>query len=125
MFILFSFLLACANEPVDSAIDYDLSTEVTSSGGAWTATWISDPAPIPFNEPFSLAFAGPDAGPDAAWALDVTMPEHGHGMQVSPLLTPGDGELMAEGLVFHMIGIWEMTLEVDGESATFYVDCCE
>ena len=114
-------IVGCASEE-DSGMVFDFSTEVTSDGGGYTVSWAPEPDPLPFNEPFSITFSAPGA---SEFALDVTMPTHGHGMQVEPLLTPSEGALLAEGLVFHMSGVWQMDVEVDGELASFYVECCD
>jgi len=46
--------------------------------------------------------------------IDATMPEHRHGMNYRPSLTPlGDGQWRAEGLMFHMAGRWELRFDVD------------
>lgn len=44
---------------------------------------------------------------------DATMPEHRHGMNYRPAITPlGGGRFRIEGMMFHMAGRWELAFEV-------------
>jgi len=44
---------------------------------------------------------------------DATMPEHRHGMNYRPAITPlGDGRFRVEGMMFHMAGHWQLSFEV-------------
>lgn len=46
--------------------------------------------------------------------VDATMPEHRHGMNYRPTLSAkGGGRYVAEGLLFHMPGRWELTFDVE------------
>jgi hypothetical protein len=46
--------------------------------------------------------------------VDATMPEHRHGMNYRPTLAPkGGGRYLAEGLMFHMPGRWELSFDVE------------
>lgn len=50
---------------------------------------------------------------------DATMPEHRHGMNYRPLITPlGDGRFRVEGMMFHMAGHWELVFEVEAGKET-------
>ncbi len=51
---------------------------------------------------------------------DATMPEHRHGMNYRPAITPlGDGRFRVEGMMFHMAGRWELAFEVrNGKEVT-------
>ncbi|MCX7147221.1 MAG: hypothetical protein NT042_13745 [Sulfuritalea sp.] len=45
--------------------------------------------------------------------VDATMPEHRHGMNYRPAITPmGAGRFRVEGMMFHMAGHWELAFEV-------------
>ena len=124
--IIQAMLMGCSGgEAEDSAIAYDFATTATTSGGTYDVSWTTEPDPLPFNETFSLRFDVPGASSEAAYGLEVTMPAHGHGMQVEPLMTAEEDGLLTEGLIFHMAGVWEVALTVDGEDATFWIDCCE
>jgi hypothetical protein len=44
---------------------------------------------------------------------DATMPEHKHGMNYRPVITPlGSGRFRVEGMMFHMAGHWQLSFEV-------------
>ena len=46
--------------------------------------------------------------------VDAQMPEHRHGMNYRPsLAAKGDGRYLAEGLLFHMPGRWELSFDVE------------
>jgi hypothetical protein len=46
--------------------------------------------------------------------VDAQMPEHRHGMNYRPTLAPkGPGHYVAEGLLFHMPGRWELSFDVE------------
>jgi hypothetical protein len=52
--------------------------------------------------------------------VDAQMPEHRHGMNYRPTLAgQGNGRYLAEGLLFHMPGRWELSFDVEaGERRT-------
>ena len=53
------------------------------------------------------------AGP-AALRVDALMPEHRHGMNYRARVTPaGGGRYVAEGLMFHMPGLWRLLFDVE------------
>ena len=65
---------------------------------------------------FGLVFAvcgrSGAAHPDSV-AVDARMPSHGHGMNYRPTVTTlGGGRYRAEGLMFHMPGVWELAFVV-------------
>jgi hypothetical protein len=46
--------------------------------------------------------------------VDAGMPEHRHGMNYRPSLQAlGDGRWRADGLMFHMLGRWELVFEAE------------
>jgi hypothetical protein len=46
--------------------------------------------------------------------VDAQMPEHRHGMNYRPQVTAkGDGFYVAEGLLFHMPGNWQLVFDVE------------
>jgi hypothetical protein len=56
-----------------------------------------------------------DGTPPALMRVDAQMPEHRHGMNYRPTLaSKGGGRYVAEGLLFHMPGRWELSFDVDG-----------
>ena len=83
-------------------------------------------------EPVRLAWRAPDIVSGEMFAMQVavcpaqarlvsveaTMPEHGHGMNYAVRLRAlGRGRWRAEGLLWHMLGRWELRfdVEVDGQ----------
>jgi hypothetical protein len=51
--------------------------------------------------------------------VDAQMPEHRHGMNYRPRVTPkGDGRYLAEGLLFHMPGRWQFLFDVEHPGRT-------
>jgi hypothetical protein len=71
---------------------------------------------IPMAKHFSLEVQLCDKGSVSGARLnrvDATMPEHKHGMNYRPVITPlGDGRFRVEGMMFHMAGHWELAFEV-------------
>ena len=75
------------------------------------------PAPVKVGEHFAVEFAVCPA-PESV-RVDAWMPEHRHGMNYRPAVTPqGKGLYRAEGLMFHMPGRWEFVFEVRSRGAT-------
>ena len=79
------------------------------------AAW--DPDPLPLNAEFALRFRVLDAAGRplelAAEELrvDADMPEHLHGMTVRPGLRREGDLWVAEPLLFHMPGAWEIHVD--------------
>lgn len=73
--------------------------------------WRAQPA-IVVGKPFALDIQVCPAAAELV-RVDATMPEHRHGMNYRPSLTPqGPGRWRAEGLLWHMAGRWELRLDV-------------
>lgn len=92
-------------------------SKLTTADRTWDVWWRPIPAAIPALEPFSVEVmvrdaAGRPAGEGVSVVVDATMPHHGHGMNVTPVVSR-DGDLwLAEGLLLHMPGRWEFTVDV-------------
>lgn len=74
-----------------------------------------DPLRIEVGEPFALLFnvCTKSGDPGELVAVDAQMPEHKHAMNYHPsIVAKGDGRFRAEGLVFHMAGHWELSIDV-------------
>jgi sugar lactone lactonase YvrE len=75
--------------------------------------------PVPRGEPFTMrvrAF-GPDGKPLEGHALgvDCTMPHHGHGMNVQPVITrTAPGCWTVDPMLLHMPGRWELCFDLAG-----------
>lgn len=150
MSLLLFVTAACtpdAGDTADSAADtadtagtdetgWTEETALETNAGAFYVMYSPDADPIPFNEPFSMYWMVHDGADhsqmllDAELGLAVTMPEHGHGMNTTPVVTRDQfGGFQVDGFLFHMRGWWaiEATATEGGvtDSTTFYVNCCE
>lgn len=92
---------------------------VKSNGGTYYVMYRVDPAEIPTNEPFVLtvrvipAFGGADPLSGVTLAVDGDMPQHGHGLVQSPVVTPlDDGLFEVRGVRLHMPGRWELYFDI-------------
>lgn len=103
----------------------ELLTEGYTSDNGFYVGYDSDPDPIPLNEEFILgvevfsddSMSSPSS--DITVEVDATMPEHQHGMNVSPeALEVSEGRFEAEGMLFHMTGDWEIVVYVTGNEGT-------
>jgi hypothetical protein len=83
---------------------------------AYAAAWVPQPLPIPVGAHFTLELAVCASEGQAAVeavAIDADMPEHRHGMNYRATVAPlGDGRYRAEGLLFHMPGLWRLSVEL-------------
>jgi hypothetical protein len=82
---------------------------------------------IPMARHFALEVQVCDKGGVSAAQLqkvDATMPEHRHGMNYRPRITPlSDGRFRVEGMMFHMAGHWQLVFEVQaGKEAARLTD---
>ena len=74
-----------------------------------------EPLRIEVGQPFSLLFnvCAKSGSPGELVAVDAQMPDHKHGMNYRPTIVPGgDGRYRVDGLVFHMPGYWELSIDV-------------
>ena len=86
---------------------------VESNAGGYRVRVESVPAEIPLNEPFSLRLRVEPSPPELRVDVDARMPEHFHGMNRIPRVTRApDGSFFAEGLLFHMPGLWELHIDL-------------
>ena len=75
------------------------------------------PAKIPVGQHFEVYF-GFCPSVKGPIRVDAHMPEHKHGMNYRPGLTPAAGGYRSQGWLFHMPGRWEFVFEVGGERLT-------
>ena len=101
------------------------ASALVSNAGTYRVLYRTTPAAIERGKPFALDVWVFAAG-DPATALrgvelhaDAAMPEHGHGMNRVPTVARReDGGLHVEGMLFHMLGLWQLYLDVvDGPLA--------
>jgi hypothetical protein len=75
------------------------------------------PATIELGQHFAVEaiVCTPAAGPPATGLrVDARMPEHRHGMNYRPRVSPvATGRFVAEGLLFHMPGRWQLLFDVE------------
>jgi hypothetical protein len=88
----------------------------TIEGKSYVVVFRTVPEPIAVGAHFALDFAVcPRAKAEAPRSVrvDASMPEHRHGMNYRPVVTPRpSGAYRAEGLMFHMPGRWDLTFDV-------------
>ena len=123
LLVVFLFFVAsCGTENnssshlVSKAEDYDLSQTQTSQDGLFEVTYTTTPNPLPLNDYFDMAVTLTEAEvstDELVLGVDAKMPEHNHGMNVLPEFEMGGrGKLAVKGMLFHMPGHWEITVQV-------------
>lgn len=139
VFALFaSTLSACKSSPAadtgpTSRPDQQMTTQTPSPplrGTVYTSTeryavvYEISPNPIPLNEMFSIDVQVMDQESmgraiDVELSVDGRMPEHRHGMNVDPIVTSaGPGAFRVEGMLFHMVGRWEIHFDLTKNGMT-------
>ncbi len=77
------------------------------------------PAPIEVGRHFSVEAIVCADPPPRELRVDAQMPEHRHGMNYrARVSTAGDGRYVAEGLLFHMPGRWQLLFDVERDGRT-------
>lgn len=75
------------------------------------------PSPIEIGQHFTveaLVCPTPPIGVAAGFMVDARMPEHRHGMNYrARVFRKPDGLYVAEGLLFHMPGLWQLMFDVE------------
>jgi hypothetical protein len=72
------------------------------------------PAPIEVGRHFAVEAVVCAAAPARTLRVDAGMPEHRHGMNYRARVSAaGDGRYVAEGLLFHMPGRWQLLFDVE------------
>lgn len=96
--------------------------EVMSGDGRWRVAWRPVAGPLPVSEPCAIDLRITDAAgrpleDRVEVVFDAEMPHHGHGMNVEPRVTRRDDVWLVEGVLLHMPGRWEASVDVaiDGE----------
>ncbi len=86
--------------------------EQALQGTAVQARWQAEPTPIVVGQPFALRVTLCPADAQLL-RVDARMPEHKHGMNYRPSVTAlGAGQWQVQGLLWHMRGRWELSLDV-------------
>jgi hypothetical protein len=135
LFALALTLASCTKEqPATTTITTTTTTTTDASwtsgdtaDGTWSIAWRPVGGVIPPLDPFTVEVvvrdpAGGAIPADVGVLVDATMPHHGHGMNVEPRITrtgerDGAATFLAEGMLLHMPGRWEFTVDVlrDGD----------
>ncbi len=115
--VLASLLFTTANELAAQEV-------WESSMGSYKVSYSSKVMPIPINQihQWVLHIETADGEPVSDAKLDIQggMPLHDHGLPTNPVATEylGEGNYLIEGVRFHMMGDWEITLEISQGSIT-------
>jgi hypothetical protein len=108
-------LLAALPAWADCPLDLGRGTGLVVFSDHYMVAFRPDPVRIEIGGPFSLLFnvCTKSNNPGELVAVDAQMPEHKHGMNYRPtIVSLGDGRYRVEGMVFHMPGRWEITIDV-------------
>ena len=85
----------------------------------YSLSYRTQPPRIAIGEHFAVDFSvcGKDGRPaPSAATVDAWMPAHKHGMNYRvEVKSYGNGRFYAQGLMFHMPGLWQFRFEVEGE----------
>ena len=85
----------------------------------YSLSYRTQPPRIAVGEHFAvdLTVCGKDGRPPPSKvAVDAWMPAHKHGMNYKAEVKPyGGGRFYAQGLMFHMPGLWQFRFDVEGE----------
>lgn len=102
---------------------------VASDDAPYLIEWRPLGGGVPQNEPFDVEVRVLDKATgepvdDVELKVDAGMPHHGHGMNVAPEHSDtGEGEWLAQGLLFHMGGEWTVTFDVTEGGVTERLQC--
>lgn len=122
---LFLPLLGCGGSDAPAGPEAAAQTELPAGEGAWSnahgfyAVWRPIEGEVPLNDEFTAEVwlfedeAGTRPLEDAAVVIDCRMPAHRHGMLSDvDLLHQGGGRYVAEGMMCHMLGHWELYVDL-------------
>lgn len=111
-------LFTACDAGVQSTQTIPLPMQTETSSGAYQASCVFNPIPIPRNEYVTMTLTlqradGADLSPELAIKVDADMPSHGHGINTEPEIKKlSDGKYEVKGLLFHMGGDWELYIDV-------------
>ena len=119
--VLFALLLCAYSDTAALGAESTANTMskgVVSDGGSFNIKLKSTPPIIPLNEMFAIDIevrASPKVkDPNPIWVnINAAMPAHKHGMNTQPRVEDhGKGHFVVRGMLFHMAGDWELTLDI-------------
>ena len=115
LLILLTIALLLCNPALSET---DLASNKISDNGHFQVSYISKLNPIEINnlhawKIFIKTKDGKDV-PNAEVSVIGGMPEHNHGLPTQPQITKsfGDGCYLLEGMKFHMLGKWTVTITI-------------
>lgn len=112
--------LADCNSPANDELHFS-DGEIHVVGKIDTAEEVNgdiDSPGVAIGEQFSLVL-GPCDADTTIKQVDARMPQHGHGMNYKPRLSPQNlKQIKAEGMLFHMPGLWEIIVDVKHRQET-------
>ena len=115
-FLAALFALLFANAAwADCPLDLGRGTGLVIFSDHYLIAFRPEPLRIEVGQPFSLLFniCAKSNTPGELLAVDAQMPDHKHGMNYRTTIVPGgDGRYRVDGLVFHMPGHWELSIDV-------------
>jgi hypothetical protein len=114
LFLLSSAVLLFAAQAVFAAAGDSYS----SKNGRFLVSYQSQLNPVVINQIHAWQLHVTDADSQPVTGADIAvkggMPAHNHGLATSPAIEPGDeGDYLLQGLRFHMMGYWELTLTIN------------
>jgi len=107
--------LAWAPAMADCPLDLGRGTGWVVFSDHYMVAFRPEPLHIEVGEPFSLLFnvCTKSNNPAELVAIDAQMPDLKQGMNHrATIVSAGDGRYRAEGMVFHMPGRWELSIDV-------------
>lgn len=102
----------------------DVTLETTSENGTYRVSYRAEPETIPFNDTFELhteivRVDGTNLLEDVDVQVDAGMPSHNHGMNTAAItIATPDGTFHTTGMLFHMEGRWEITVDITENGTT-------
>lgn len=100
-------------------------SRITSNAGGYEVVFALVPPKVALNEPFEIQAcvtvkAGtPTDAKNMVISVDAAMPQHQHGMNTKPRIEQtGDGCIHVEGMLFHMVGRWELYFDITRNGIT-------
>ena len=108
-------LLASLPAWADCPLDLGRGTGLVIFSDHYLVAFRPEPLQIEVGEPFSLLFnvCTKSNEPAELVAIDAQMPEFKNGMNDRPtIVSLGEGRYRVDGMLFHMAGRWEITIDV-------------
>ena len=118
VFIAFSILLVACKLQANTVQEPDNRWESSSKKGRFNVTISPQQPPIPIGRFHQWVITVKDKKMKPVSGAEIQigggMEQHGHGLPSQPLVTRylGDGDYLAEGMLFNMSGEWTVLLEI-------------